>query len=126
MEIMHTKKLAYIPVDLLWEYREFKRDEVSAPKSPFVDINMFEVDDVIDYVRVNGLEPLELSVIGEKALLTDGNHRIAAARHLGYHEIPVNVMVYFGEGTETFYTHTLERFKPVEKKLENWMKNLFL
>lgn len=124
MEIKHTKKLAYIPVDLLWEYREFKRDEVAAPKIPFM--NMYDVEEVVEYVRTNGLEPLELSVIGEKALLTDGNHRIAAAKQLGYHEIPVNVMVYFGEGTETFYDHTLERFKPVDKELENWMKNLFL
>ena len=126
MEIMHTKKLAYIPVDLLWEYREFKRDEVNAPKAPFVNVNMYGVDDVIEYVRLNGLEPLELSVIGEMALLTDGNHRIAAAKHLGYHEIPVHVMVYFGEGTETFYRHTLERFKPVKNDLADWMKNLFI
>jgi hypothetical protein len=124
MEIKHTKKLAYIPVDLLWEYREFKRDEISVPKVPFM--NMYDVDEVIEYVRTNGLEPLELSVVGERALLTDGNHRIAAAKHLGYYEIPVNVMVYFGEGREAFFDHTLERFRPVDKALENLLKNLFL
>lgn len=121
---MKTKKLAYLPVDVLWSYREFKRDEVAAPKVPFM--NMYDVDEVTEYVRSNGLEPLELSIIGEKALLTDGNHRIAAAKELGYHEVPVYVMVYFGEGSETFYDHTLERFKPVDEKLGSFIKKIFL
>lgn len=121
---MQTKKLAYIPLEVLWSYREFKRDEVAAPKVPFM--NMYDVDEVTEYVRFNGLEPLELSIIGEKALLTDGNHRIAAAKQLGYEEVPVYVKVFFGEGRETFYDHTLERFKPVDKSLELFIKKLFL
>jgi len=121
---MQTKKLAYIPIEVLWSYREFKRDEVAAPKIPFM--NMYDVEEVIEHVRFNGLEPLELSIIGEKALLTDGNHRIAAAKQLGYHEVPVFVMVFFGEGQEMFYNHTLERFKPVTKDLENVIRRLFL
>lgn len=121
---MQTKKLAYIPIELLWSYREFKRDEVPAPKVPFM--NMYDVDEVTEYVRFNGLEPLELSIVGERALLTDGNHRIAAAKHLGYHEVPVYVMVFFGDGNDIFYDHTLERFKPVTKDLESLLKRLFL
>ena len=121
---MHTKKLVYLPIELLWSYREFKRDEVPAPRVPFM--NMYDVDEVTEHVRIHGLEPLELSVIGEKALLTDGNHRIAAAKALGYHEVPVYVMVYIGEAKQTFYSHTLDRFKPVTKDLQNSLKRIFL
>ncbi len=84
-----------MPIGLLWEYREFKRDEVPAPRIPFV--NMYDVDEVTEHVRLHGLEPIELSIVGDKALLTDGNHRIAAAKRLGYEAVPVYVMVYFGE-----------------------------
>jgi hypothetical protein len=122
---MYTKRLTYIPIDLLWEYREFKRDEVKAPRVPF--INSHNLDEVCVYIKQNGItEPLELSIVGEKALLTDGNHRIAAAKRLGYKDIPVYVMVFFSSGDKTFYKHTLDRFKPVNGDLELWLKKLFL
>jgi len=109
---MDTMKPTYLPVDLLWKYREFKRDEIPSPKVS--SFNTRDVDEVMEYIRANGLEPVELSIVGKKALLTDGNHRIVAARRLGYCVIPVNVTKYAGNGEESFYEHTLQRFKPID------------
>lgn len=115
-----------IPVDLLWGYREFKRDEVPAPRIPIIGINMYDVFEITKYIKANGIDPLELSIIKTKALLTDGNHRIVAAKRLGYTEVPVKVSVYLCDGRDTFYDHTLKRFKPINSELENWLKKLFL
>jgi hypothetical protein len=113
-----------MPIDLLWEYREFKRDEVPAPVVPI--IQTYNVNEVTEHVRLHGVEPLELSIVNDRALLTDGNHRIVAARRLGFREVPVEVTVFFGDGADTFYQHTLDRFKPMTKSLEMELKSLFL
>jgi hypothetical protein len=113
-----------MPTAVLWEFREFKRDEVPAPRFSFVPI--YNVDEVTEYVQSNGtIEPVELAIIGTRALLTDGNHRIVAARRLGYRMIPVKIVVVFGEDPNPFYEHTIERFKPISKHLELWLKRFF-
>jgi hypothetical protein len=118
---MRKSVLLKMPVAVLWEFREFDRDEVPAPQMSF--IKNYNVDSITEYINTQGrVEPLELSVIGGRALLTDGNHRIVAAKRLGYRVVPVNVIIFFGEGTETFYDHTLERFKPFSRHLELWLK----
>jgi len=121
---MRAERIAAIPVNILWRYREFKRDETPAPRIAF--FNMYDVDEVEEYVEANGLEPLELSIIKSKALLTDGNHRIVAARRLGYEEVMVKVTVYMCDGRDTFYDHTLDRFKEIDDELGAWLKNLFI
>jgi hypothetical protein len=121
---MRTTKLAMMPTDILWEYREFKRDEVPAPAIPVIETHT--VDEITEYVEYNGMEPLELSIINGRALLTDGNHRIVAARRLGIQQVAVNVTVFFNNGTDTFYQHTLDRFKVISKDLEMSLKDLFL
>ena len=113
-----------MPIEVLWEYREFKRDEVPAPVIPM--LQSYNVDEVTEYVRLHGVKPLELSVVSDRALLTDGNHRIVAAKRLGFREVPVEVTVFFGEEGETFYQHTLDRFKPITRSLETELKLLFL
>lgn len=116
--------LISMPTAVLWEFREFKRDEVPAPKFSFMP--SYNVDEVTEYVESKGtIEPVELAVIGTRALLTDGNHRIVAARRLGYKMIPVKLVVIFGESSNTFCDHTLERFKPISKHLELWLKRFF-
>jgi len=60
-----TMKPTYLPVDLLWKYREFKRDEIPSPKVS--SFNTRDVDEVMEYVRANGLEPVELSIVGKKS-----------------------------------------------------------
>jgi hypothetical protein len=112
-----------IPVAVLWEFREFNRDEVPAPRTSF--IRNYSIDSITEYVNIQGkVEPLELSVLGNRALLTDGNHRIVAAKRLGYKVVPVNVVVFSGEGDETFYNQTLDRFKPLSRHLELWLKKV--
>jgi hypothetical protein len=116
--------LVSMPTAVLWEFREFKRDEVPAPKFSFMQT--YNVDEVTEFVESNGaMEPVELAIIGAKALLTDGNHRIVAAKRLGYKMIPVKVVVIIGEHSSPFYDHTIERFKPISKHLELWLKRFF-
>ena len=73
----------------------------------------------------NGLEPLEFSIVGKKALLTDGNHRIVAAKKLGLDKIPVHITWYEGTGEETFYEHTLVRFRKIDYHLELELRMAF-
>lgn len=115
---------AVLPVEILWEYREFKRDEVPAPLIPFV--HSYTAEQITEYVSRNGIEPIELSIIKNQALVTDGNHRIVAARNLGYDIIPVVITIFFGNGKEVFYDHTINRFKPITERLETELKKLFL
>jgi hypothetical protein len=124
-ENLHGKKwlTADLPIAVLWTYREFNRDEVSAPRVPYAPNHT--VDEVTAYLgSTRNIDPLELSIIGNKALLTDGNHRLIAASRLGYTTVRVNIIVFLGDGQETFYEHTLDRFKPISGDLEMWLKEV--
>jgi hypothetical protein len=121
---MQTTRSAILPLDVLWEYREFKRDEAPAPQIPF--IHGHTIDEITQHISVHGLDPVDLSIIKDRALLTDGNHRIIAARRLGLEQIPVKVTVHFGDGSETFYRYTLDRFKLITPSLEYELKKIFL
>lgn len=122
--MMQTTRHAILPVKVLWDYREFKRDESPAPRIPFV--HGYSLDEITQHVRVNGIDPVELSIVRNLALLTDGNHRIIAAQRLGIDRIPVNITVFFGDGSDAFYDHTLNRFHPITKALEYELKKIFL
>lgn len=117
--------LVNLPVDVIWQFREFKREQVPAPRISF--ITNYDIDEIADHIQSQGaIEPLELSIIGNQALLTDGNHRIVAAKRLGYTIVPVNIVLFFGEASDTFYDHTLERFRPISRHLELWLRRIFL
>lgn len=121
---MKTIRLALLPVDTLWEYREFKRDEIAAPCLPFIQNRTME--EIMNYVGKHGMEPVELSIIKDHALLTDGNHRIVVARRLGHELIPVNITVFIGDGSDYFHHCTLSRFQPIAKPLKLELKKIFL
>lgn len=96
----------------LLAYREFDRVAKPAPKVAF--FQAYDVDQVTEWVRSNGItSPLELSVFNSQALLTDGNHRIVAADRLKMGTVPVKVVYYdtIEELRRVFYDHTIERFK---------------
>ena len=97
----------------LLNYREFNREEKPAPKIPF--IQTYSVDEVTEWVQSNGIvKPLELSVWNDKALLTDGNHRIVSADRLKFEKISVKVTYYETEElVAVFYEHTIQRFKVI-------------
>jgi hypothetical protein len=113
-----------LPVEVLWDYREFKRDEVPSPIIPF--IHSYSTEEITNHVRINGMDPVELSIIKDRALLTDGNHRIVAAKALGYSTIPVVITVFFGGSNEVFYEHTIDRFKSISQPLAEELKKLLL
>lgn len=117
-------KNAVLPVDVLWEYREFKRDEVPAPRIPF--IHNHTTEEITHYIDSHGIEPVELSVVRNCALLTDGNHRIVAARSLGYESVPVVITVYFQDISTVFYEHTIKRFRMIDTALGKELKRIFL
>ena len=120
---MIYKRLADITIDILWHYREFRRDETPVPHLPFVETH--NVEEVTSYIHQHGITPLELTIIKNKALLTDGNHRIVAARRLGYTTVPVEIIMHFGSGVNMFYEHTLSRFKPINTELEKHLRKAF-
>jgi len=98
----------------LLEYREFDRESKPAPRIPFVQ--SYTVEEVTEWVKTNGIaKPLELSIWDNKALLTDGNHRIVSADKLAYKTVPVKVTFYDTkeELDGMFYEHTIQRFKLV-------------
>lgn len=116
-------KNTVLPVDILWAYREFKRDEVPAPRIPF--LHNYTTEEITRYIGENGIEPIELSVVRDRALLTDGNHRIVAARSLGFSKVPVVITVYFQDVREIFYEHTIKRFRMIDTALEKELKRIF-
>lgn len=98
----------------LMDYREFDREAKPAPLIPFVQT--YNVDEVTNYFTANEMSELEVSIIGNKALLTDGNHRIVAAMRLKMATVPVAV-TYFESEEElktVFYPQTIARFKEVK------------
>lgn len=121
---MKAVRITGIEVDSLWGYREYKRDETPAPALPF--LKRLTLEEITQYVSQHGFEPLELSVVKDKALLTEGNHRMVAARKLGVEIVPVKVTVFFGHEAQFFHQHTLDRFIPLSEALSHQIKELFL
>lgn len=110
MKILKTN----INIEELLPYREFDREANPAPRIPFCQ--MYNVDEVRGFIEEGGtIEPLELSVFEDKALLTDGNHRIAALKQLGVTIVEVLVTYYdtIEELSTVFYPQTVSRFKCV-------------
>ena len=101
-----------IATSQLMAFREFDRMANPAPCIPFVQ--QYTLEQVKEWVSVNGIqEPLELSVFEHKVLLTDGNHRLAAASLLNIKEVPVKLVYYdtLEQLEGVFYPHTIARFK---------------
>lgn len=99
----------------LLDYREFDRVAKPALCIPFVQ--SYNVAEVVEWMgTTDNITPLELSIFNNTALLTDGNHRIAAANILGIATVPVIVTYYetIEELSAVFYPHTIERFKTVK------------
>src|SRR4029079_1277931 len=96
----------------LLAYREF--DRVAEPAPKIAIFQMYNVDQVTEWVRSHGItKPLELSIFEDKALLTDGNHRVVAADRLNMDMVPVQGTYYdtIQELETTFYQTTIQRFK---------------
>lgn len=121
---METIKLTEISIDHLWNYSQYRESKVSASGVPMAPVNSYEIDEIAEHICSHGMEPLQLSIAGGKALLTDGNHRLVAARQLGYTHVPVFLVVF--PGTRIFLKETLEQFKPLSDEIEDILKKTFL
>lgn len=121
---METIKLTEIAIETLWEYREQRQNELSTSGVSVGSVNTYEVDEIAEYICSHGIEPLQLSIAGGKALLTDGNHRLAAASKLGYTHVPVYLVVF--PGTCIFLNETFAQFKPLTDEIEDILKKTFL
>lgn len=122
---MKKSLLVKIPAAVLWQFRAFKRDKVPVVEMSFMP--SYTVEEATDYFDPHGIvEPVELSIIGNRALLTGGNHRIGAAQRLGLKMIPVQLVIFFGGYTTPFDDHTLQKFRPISRHLELWLKRIFI
>ena len=114
-----TERITLLPVDTLWEY-----SQLYARLSSFDnDINQYDLHEITEHILINGIDPLELSIVDRKALVTDGNYRILAAQRLGYQEVPVRINVYVNR--ENVEAHQLERFHPIQEDLAIYLERLF-
>lgn len=110
---MKTLNTQMLTSELL-SYREFDRVEKPAPCIPFVQ--NYTVAEVAEWLKTaEVVEPLELSIFEDKALLTEGNHRIAAANILNIKSMMVKVRFFESkeELENEFYGHTIGRFKTI-------------
>lgn len=76
------KETAMVPIDEVWQYREFDRKNEPIKGDDYLD-------KIKSVIKKDGFtKPLKLSIDG---LLIDGNHRIAAAKELGLKYVPVKM-----------------------------------
>lgn len=76
----------YVPIEELLPFREFDR-EVDTKWGDPEDLNKLTQE-----IKVNGItEPVQIEVYKDKALIVEGNHRIAAAKRLGIKWIPTYI-----------------------------------
>lgn len=113
-----------LDIESLMYYREFDRVAIPAPK--VFAIETHTVDEVAVWILKNGIAPVELSIFEDKALLTDGNHRTAAANKLGIKSLSTKIIHY--ESTEelenALFLHSINRFKKILNKHEPLMQGL--
>lgn len=113
-----TTTNTYLPTSLLLNYREFDRVKKPAPRIPFCQGET--VESLTEAIKKEGItSSLELSICGDLALLTDGNHRICSISQLGYSECPINIVRYdsMAELESVFYVQTINRMKKIGNSL---------
>lgn len=79
-------KIYNVPIDIIWEYREFDRCESDNIKG-----NQY-IEELTKDIKENGIKiPIKLLIDSGKALLIEGNHRLCIAKKLGMKTVPVQV-----------------------------------
>jgi hypothetical protein len=75
-----------VPVDIIWEYREFDRCGADNIKGKEY------LESLTKDIEENGIKtPIKLQVDAGKALVIEGNHRLCIAKKLGFKTVPVQV-----------------------------------
>lgn len=117
---METIRLAEIPVEVLWDYTESKRDDMTAASTVIGTVNTSEVYELPGYTTP------QLSIVGTNALLTGDNNLIKKALQSGCKYVRVNVSVFLGDGKNLFFNGMLNRFRPINNDLAFQLKKIFL
>jgi len=74
----------------LIKYREF--DRKANPRPSVLGLVKSSYSELTEEIKINGItEPLELWVYRDRALLVEGNHRLAIAIDLGIEDLPVTI-----------------------------------
>jgi len=80
------KYFEYVPLNEIEPYKEQDREIIRKYDKSYLD-------EVTEDIKTNGIKrPINLEVYSGKGLVTEGNHRIAAAKRLGLKYIPVRVI----------------------------------
>mgnify|MGYP006921330279 CR=1 FL=1 len=81
------KHFEYVPIEEVNAYKEFDRETDKK-------FNKKELDDLTEDIRINGIKkPIQIKVNSNgKALIVEGNTRLAAAKRLGIKNIPVEII----------------------------------
>ncbi len=81
------KHFEYVPIEEVDTYKEFDRETDKK-------FDKKELDDLTEDIRVNGIKkPIQIKVDSNgKALIVEGNTRLAAAKRLGIKNIPVEII----------------------------------
>jgi ParB-like chromosome segregation protein Spo0J len=90
-------KVIYINPSILIRYREYDRTVEKVPQ--IWGLYVTDYDKLKESIKINGItNPLELIVYKNKALLSNGNNRLAIALELGMNSVPVivrkNIYIY--------------------------------
>lgn len=96
-----------IPVQILIKYRECDReaDYITYKGNEFLHTDLNKLSESI---KTKGFtEPVKLTIQSNKALLTDGNHRLACSLRLGLNNIPVE-LEYIDQLEESSYKMYVE------------------
>lgn len=118
-----VKKTTKIPVGLLLNYREFDRVAKPAPQLPFV--KQHTVKEHMDYIKEgNKIEPIELGVVDNMAVVFEGNHRTAAFYLLYGEDCMVEVEISYFDDIESadLTWHAKEMLKTIDIKLKKYLK----
>jgi hypothetical protein len=83
---LETPHAGLVPISTLEKYKEFDREGKDSIDDPGY------LDELTDDIKQNGVqEPLHITHENGRGVLTEGNHRLVAAKRLGMTHLPVVV-----------------------------------
>ena len=119
-----------IPTYLLIDYLEFDREHESRDESSKISY-LFgasfstNLTSLTEDIRLNGFKkPFILSILGIKALLTDGNHRLSCAVNLLIDEVSVEIEDVNGLTDFTYKEYILSKMEVSSVKIKDDLLSL--
>ena len=98
-----------VPVDFMWQYREFNRCE---------DDNLYGdeyINKLTSEIQRDGIKTqIKLQIDNRRGLIIDGNHRLCIAIKLGLKTIPVQVV------NGSFGSINQHKANPIDYRKDKW------